>query len=75
MLDVYPIFEGNGERIGSVTSACYSPRLEKNIGFAMLPSEHADMGNKFEVETQHARTWAANVPKPFIDPKKEVPKR
>ncbi len=75
MLDVYPIFDGNGERIGSVTSACYSPRLEKNIGFAMLPIEHADMGNKFEVETQHGRTWAVTVPKPFIDPKKEVPKQ
>jgi glycine cleavage system aminomethyltransferase T len=73
MLDVYPIFDGNGERIGDVTSACYSPRLEKNIGFAMLPIEHAAMGNKFEVETQHGRTWAVTVPKPFIDPKKEVP--
>jgi glycine cleavage system aminomethyltransferase T len=75
MLDVYPIFDGNGERIGSVTSACYSPRLEKNIGFAMLPIEHADMGNKFEVQTQHGRTRAVTVPKPFIDPKKEVPKQ
>jgi len=75
MLDVYPIFDGNGERIGSVTSACHSPRLEKNIGFAMLPIEHADMGSKFEVETQHGRTWAVTVPKPFIDPKKEVPKQ
>src|SRR3990170_2429990 len=72
MLDVYPIFDGNGQRIGSVTSACYSPRLEKNIGFAMLPIEQADMGNKFEVETQHGRTWAMTVPKPFIDPKKEI---
>jgi len=75
MLDVYPIFDGNGQRIGSVTSACYSPRLEKNIGFAMLPIEQADMGNKFEVETQHGRTWAMTVPKPFIDPKKEIPKQ
>jgi glycine cleavage system aminomethyltransferase T len=75
MLDVYPIFDGHGQRIGSVTSACYSPRLEKNIGFAMLPIEHADMGNKFEIETQHGRTWAVTVPKPFIDPKKEIPKQ
>ncbi len=58
-----------------MTSACYSPRLEKNIGFAMLPIEHADMGSKFVVETQHGRTWAVTVPKPFIDPKKEVPKQ
>ena len=75
MLDVYPIFDGDGQRIGSVTSACYSPRLEKNIGFAMLPIEHADMENTFEVQTQHGRTRAVTVPKPFIDPKKEVPKQ
>lgn len=75
MLDVYPIFDADGERIGSVTSACYSPRLEKNIGFAMLPIEQAAMGNKVEVETQHGRTWAMTVPKPFIDPKKEIPKQ
>jgi glycine cleavage system aminomethyltransferase T len=75
MLDVYPIFDRDGERIGAVTSACYSPRLETNIGFAMLPIEHAAMGNKLEVETQHGRTWAETVAKPFIDPKKEVPKQ
>ena len=75
MLDVYPIFDGGGERIGSVTSACYSPRLEKNIGFALLPIEHAAMGNEFEVKTQHGRASAVTVPKPFIDPKKEVPKQ
>ena len=75
MLDVYPIFDGGGERIGSVTSACYSPRLEKNIGFAMLPIERAAMGNEFDVKTQHGRTSAVTVPKPFVDPKKEVPKQ
>ena len=63
------------QRIGTVTSACYSPRLEKNIGFAMLPIEHAAMGNRFEVQTQHGRAEAVTVPKPFIDPKKEVPKQ
>jgi glycine cleavage system aminomethyltransferase T len=74
MIDVFPVFDG-GDRIGSVTSACYSPRLERNIGFAMLPIERADMGSKYEVETPHGRTWAVTVPKPFIDPAKEIPKR
>ena len=73
MIDVFPVFDG-GDRIGSITSACHSPQLEKNIGFAMLPIEHADMGRKFEVETPHGRTWAITVPKPFIDPNKEIPK-
>ena len=57
MIDTFPVFDG-GHRIGSVTSACHSPRLEKNIGFAMLPIEHAHMGNRFEVETPHGRQEA-----------------
>jgi glycine cleavage system aminomethyltransferase T len=74
MIDVFPVFDG-AERIGSITSACHSPQLDKNIGFAMLPIEHAEMGRKFETETPHGRTWVVTVPKPFIDPNKEIPKR
>jgi glycine cleavage system aminomethyltransferase T len=74
MIDAFPAFDG-GERIGSVTSACHSPRLEKNIGFAMLPIEHAEMGTRLQVETPHGRMDAFTVPKPFIDPKKEIPKQ
>jgi glycine cleavage system aminomethyltransferase T len=74
MIDAFPVFDG-GERIGSITSACHSPQLDRNIGFAMLPIEHAGLGNKFEVETPHGRTWAVTVPKPFIDPNKEIPKQ
>ena len=73
MIDVFPVFEGN-QRIGSVTSACYSPRLEKNIGFAMLPIEAAHIGNRFEVQTLGGSQWATTVPKPFIDPDKDIPK-
>jgi aminomethyltransferase len=74
MIDVFPIYH-EGRRIGSVTSACHSPRLEKNIGFAMVPIEHAQMGRRYEVETPHGRTGALTVPKPFIDPGKEIPKK
>ena len=74
MIDTFPVFDG-GHRIGSVTSACHSPRLEKNIGFAMLPIEHAGMGNRFEVETPHGRQEAVTAPKPFIDPTKDIPKQ
>jgi len=74
MIDTFPVFDG-GHRIGSVTSACHSPRLAKNIGFAMLPIEHADMGNRFEVETPQGRQEALTVPKPFIDPTKDIPKQ
>jgi aminomethyltransferase len=65
----------NGERVGSVTSACYSPRLEKNIGYAMVPAELAQLGTRFEIEVDGERRDAVVVQKPFIDPKKEIPKQ
>ncbi len=60
---------------GSVTSACYSPRLEKKIGNAMLPIEFAELGTELAVETPDERTSAIVVRKPFIDPQKEIPKQ
>jgi glycine cleavage system aminomethyltransferase T len=75
MVDVFPVY-ANGERVGKVTSACYSPRLEKNIGFAMLPIEHTEFGTELEVETPPSgRVSAVVVRKPFVDPEKEVPKQ
>jgi aminomethyltransferase len=41
----------------------------------MMSIEYADMGNRLEVETPHGRQSAVTVPKPFIDPDKEIPKR
>jgi aminomethyltransferase len=63
-------------RIGDVTSACYSPRLERNIGFAMVPLEHSALGTELTVTTsQSGRVDARVVEKPFIDPKKDTPKQ
>jgi glycine cleavage system aminomethyltransferase T len=74
MIDFFPIY-ANDDRIGNVTSACYSPRLDKNIGYAMLPIEFAALGTEVAVETPDERTSAVVVPKPFIDPQKEIPKQ
>jgi aminomethyltransferase len=75
MIDFFPVYGvGTGTRVGQVTSACYSPRLDKNIGFAMLGIEHAELGTKLIVETPSGRNEAVVVRKPFIDPEKEIPK-
>jgi glycine cleavage system aminomethyltransferase T len=74
MIDFFPV-EKDGSQIGRVTSACFSPRLEKNIGFAMVPIELAELGTALEVERPEGRTSAVVVEKPFIDPKKETPKQ
>jgi aminomethyltransferase len=74
MIDLFPVNK-DGARVGEVTSACYSPRLEKNIGFAMVPIELAELGTNLEVERPDGTTSAVVVEKPFIDPKKETPKQ
>jgi len=65
----------DGKVIGRITSAIHSPRLKKNIGYAMVPAEHAALGTKLTVEVAGAGTRQATVvSKPFIDPKKDIPK-
>jgi len=73
MIDFFPVYS-EGRRVGDITSACHSPRLEKNIGYAMVPIELAELGTSLETETPQGRTSAVVVEKPFIDPKKEIPK-
>jgi aminomethyltransferase len=74
MIDFFPVFS-DGRGVGRVTSACYSPRLEKNIGYAMVPIELAEFGTEIEVETPSGRNRAVVAPKPAYDPSKEIPKR
>jgi len=74
MIDYYPVSK-DGKEVGQVTSSCYSPRLEKNIGYAMLPIELTEFGTELEVEAATGRQSAVVVRKPFIDPKKDTPKQ
>ena len=64
----------DGNKVGKVTSAVYSPRLKKNIGYAWLPFELAELGNKVDVETPHGQATAQVVRMPFVDPAKEIPR-
>jgi glycine cleavage system T protein len=65
----------DGKAVGHVTSAVFSPRLKKNIGYAMLPVEHTVLGTMFAVQVTDSEERRATVVKrPFIDPGKEIPK-
>lgn len=64
----------NGARVGQVTSCIYSPRLKKNIAFAMVPIELADLGTKLKVDSPRGKVEATVIQKPFVDPKKDIPK-
>ena len=61
-----------GRPIGKVTSAIYSPRLERNIALAMIAVEHEKVGTQLEVELPTGSASATVVEKPFYDPKKKI---
>jgi glycine cleavage system aminomethyltransferase T len=69
----WPVWS-DGDAIGTVTSALYSPRLERNIGYAWVPTALSEMGTTLTVETPFRKADATVVAKPFVDPKKEIPK-
>jgi glycine cleavage system aminomethyltransferase T len=68
----WPILD-DGAELGKVTSAIYSPRLRKNIGYAWLPSERSNLGERVRVETEWGSRGATVVEMPFVDPSKQIP--
>ena len=68
----WPVSAG-GEVVGQVTSAIYSPRLEKNIGFAWVPTAIAGHDTELDVDSEWGERRAMVVPMPFVDPKKQIP--
>ena len=73
MIDYFDVLD-QGSHIGYVSSACYSPRLEKNIGYAMVPIDYIEYGTALEIQTPTGLQPAVVVQRPFIDPNKEIPK-
>ena len=70
----WPVSAG-GKPVGRVTSAIWSPRLKRNLGYAMLPSSLTAVGSEIQVQIPGVGSRAARVVvKPFVDPKKEIPK-
>jgi len=65
----------DGQNVGHATSAIFSPRLGKNIGYAMVPVGHATLGTQLSVSVPGGGSRQATVvQKPFVDPKKDIPK-
>ena len=63
-----------GAVVGKVTSAVYSPRLDQNIGLAMVAIGEAELGTELEVTipSASASVSATVVETPFFDPKKSL---
>jgi aminomethyltransferase len=65
----------DGKPVGRVTSAVFSPRLKKNIGYAMVPADEAALGTSLTVRIPEiGERRATIVTIPFVDPRKEIPK-
>jgi len=62
----------NGNTVGKVTSAVYSPRLEQNIALAIVSAELAEIGNVVGVSMPSGSVQASIVETPFFDPKKKI---
>jgi aminomethyltransferase len=63
----------DGEVAGRVTDAIYSPRLERNIGYAWVPISSAAEGTTLRVQTPEGEATATVATMPFIDPGKRIP--
>jgi aminomethyltransferase len=55
----------DGEKVGYVTSGSPSPYLKKNIGFALLPVEFANIGQEITIDVRGKHLIAEVVPTPF----------
>ena len=62
----------DNKQIGKVTSAVYSPRLEKNIALAMINIEYSEIGTELDVKIGDKNFKSIVVEKPFYDPKKKI---
>lgn len=60
----YPVYL-NDELVGEVTTGTQSPTLKKNIGFALLKKEIAELGTELEVEVRNKRLKAYIIETPF----------
>jgi len=64
----------DGKNVGHLTALTYSPRLQKNIAYAWVPIRLAKLGTTLTVATSAGGRDATVVKKPFVDPKKDIPK-
>lgn len=59
----------DGAEVGVVTSATWSPQLQKNIAYAVVATEHAVPGLTVSVSTPGGPVDAITTAIPFLDPR------
>lgn len=66
----YPVYKDE-EKIGEVTTGTQSPTLKKNIGLALIKTEHTVVGTEVEVEIRGKRLKAIVAATPFYKREKK----
>ncbi|MGK0307788.1 MAG: aminomethyltransferase, partial [Urechidicola sp.] len=61
----YDIVDGNGHKIGNVTSGTMSPSLKKGIGMGYVPRIMAKSGSKINIQVRKKAIPATVVKLPF----------
>ena len=65
----------NQQYVGQVTSAVYSPRLEKNIALAIVDIEYSDIDTSLKIKIDDEMVDATITKKPFFDPNELIAKK
>jgi glycine cleavage system aminomethyltransferase T len=69
----WPVLVGS-DRVGRVTAGAWSPRLERNVGYAWVPIDRSEPGTELTVGSATGARRAVVAALPFVDPGKEIPK-
>jgi glycine cleavage system aminomethyltransferase T len=68
----WPVTE-SGVKLGHVSRCAFSPRLERNIGFANVPATHTAPGTALSIESPAGSRQARVVRAPWFPAQKELP--
>ena len=63
--------ESDGQTVGTITSAVYSPDLDKNIAYGLVSIECSHVGTSLEVNLGEKKVNATVTNLPFIDNRKK----
>ena len=70
---LWPVKDADNS-IGHITRCIYSPRLKKNIGFANVPIDYAEIGSKVSIDSPQGLLSASVSKKPWFPAEIKIPK-
>lgn len=62
----------DGDVVGHITSAVYSPRLDRNIALGIVANPYTELGTSLEAQGEVGGRAVTVVEKPFYDPRKQL---